>query len=271
MKKTIFITSASSGFGKTTVKLFHEKGWNVVATVRAPEKEQELAALSDVLVVRVDLMQKETIGAAVEAGIKRFGAIDVLVNNAGYGSLGAWEVASEETIRRQFEVNVFGLIGLMKAVVPGMRARGSGVIVNVSSVGGKATFPFSSLYHATKFAVEGLTESLQYELNPAGIRLKIVEPGGYKTDFAGRSYDTFGGGDIAVYQKPYDAFLARLAQWPMSENIGEVAEMIYIAATDGTEQLRYPVGRDAGQLLEARHQMDDIAFKNMMAEQTGVK
>jgi NAD(P)-dependent dehydrogenase (short-subunit alcohol dehydrogenase family) len=137
-------------------------------------------------------------------------------------------------------------------------------------VGGRITFPFSSLYHATKFAVEGLTESLQYELNPMGIRTKIVEPGGYKTDFAGRSMNLFGAGGLDGYGQMFDRMLGSLEQWPMSENIGEVAEAIFEAATDGTEKLRYPVGHDTAPLLEARKQLDDVTFKKTILGQMGL-
>ena len=270
MKKTVLITGASSGFGRATVKLFHQKGWNVIATMRSPDKETELSAISGVLVTRLDVTDKHSIREAVQAGLHQFGQIDTLVNNAGFGTLGALEAAPEEVIRQQFEVNFFGLIEVVKAVLPGMREHKSGTIINVSSIGGKLTFPFCSLYHATKFAVEGLTESLQYELNPLGIRLKLVEPGGYKTDFAGRSMSFYGVGGIDGYQQPFDRFLERLVQWPMSENLSEVAEAIYEAASDGTEKLRYPIGHDAVPMLEARHQMDDMAFKKMIVSQTGI-
>ncbi|MBN9383352.1 MAG: SDR family oxidoreductase [Chitinophagaceae bacterium] len=270
MKKTVFITGASSGFGKATVKLFHQKGWNVIATMRSPENEKELSAFSGVLVTRLDVTDNSSIGEAVQTGIRQFGGIDVLVNNAGFGTLGTLEAAPEEAIQQQFEVNVFGLIKVTKAVLPDMRARKTGIIINVSSVGGRVTFPFCTLYHATKFAVEGLTESLQYELNPLGIRTKLVEPGGYKTDFAGRSMNIYGTDGLDDYQQPFESFLGRLADWPMSENIGEVAEVIYEAATDGAEKLRYPVGHDAVQLLETRQQIDDVVFKKMMVGQTGI-
>jgi NAD(P)-dependent dehydrogenase (short-subunit alcohol dehydrogenase family) len=268
MKKTVLITGASSGFGRATVKLFQQKDWNVIATMRSPEKETELSALSGVLVTRLDVTDKASIASAVQVGIRQFGGIDVLVNNAGFGTLGALEAAPDDVIRQQFEVNFFGLIDVTKAVLPGMRARRSGVIVNVSSIGGRVTFPFCTLYHATKFAVEGLTESMQYELNPMGIRTKIVEPGGYKTEFAGRSMGFFGVGSLDDYRPPYDLFIRNLAQWPMSEKIGEVAEVVYEAATDGTEKLRYPAGHDAAPLLETRRQTDDVAFKKMMVDQT---
>ena len=270
MKKTVLITGASSGFGRATVKLFHQKGWNVVAAMRSPEKETELSVLSGVLVTRLDVTRKSEIDEAVQAGIREFGQIDVLVNNAGYGTLGALEAAPEEVIRQQFDVNLFGLIEVTKAILPGMRKQGSGVIINISSVGGRVTFPFCTLYHASKFAVEGMTESLQYELNPLGIRLKLVEPGGYKTDFAGRSMSYYGAGGLEGYQEPFDRFAGKLDQWPMSENLGEVAEAIFQAATDGTERLRYPVGHDAVPLLESRQQVDDVAFKKLMISQTGI-
>jgi NAD(P)-dependent dehydrogenase (short-subunit alcohol dehydrogenase family) len=268
MKQTVLITGASSGFGKETVKLFHQKGWNVVATMRTPDAS--FSALDGVLVVRLDVTDKASIASAFAAAERHFGGVDVLVNNAGFGTLGALEAASDEVIRQQFEVNFFGLIDVTKVVLPGMRARKSGVIINVSSIGGRVTFPFCSLYHATKFAVEGLTESLQYELNPLGIRLKIVEPGGYKTNFAGRSMSFYGTGGIDAYEAPFNKFLAQVERWPMSENIGEVADVIFAAATDGSEQLRYLSGHETGALMEARHQLDDVAFKKVITAQMGI-
>jgi NAD(P)-dependent dehydrogenase (short-subunit alcohol dehydrogenase family) len=270
MKKTVLITGASSGFGKEAVKLFHTNGWNVVATMRSPEKETELSALDGVLISKLDVTDKATIQSAVHAAIEKFGKIDVLVNNAGYGALGAFEAATAEQVKQQFDVNFFGLIAVTKAILPIMRQQRSGIIINVSSVGGRITFPFSSLYHATKFAVEGLTESMQYELNPLGIRLKIIEPGGYKTEFAGRSMALFGVEGLDDYKPSFEKFTSMLEDWPMSENIGEVADAIYSAATDGTEKLRYPVGHDAVQMIAARQQMDDVDFKDMITGQMAV-
>ena len=161
MKKTVLITGASSGFGRSAANLFHKSGWNVIATMRSPKKETELTELNGILISKLDVTDKSSIENAVKEGIEKFGTIDVLVNNAGYGALGAMEAATEEQVRQQFEVNFFGLIAVTKAVLPIMRQHRSGIIINVSSVGGRVTFPFSSLYHATKFAVEGLTESMQ--------------------------------------------------------------------------------------------------------------
>jgi len=267
MKNTILITGASSGFGRAAVQLFHQQGWNVVATMRSPDKDRALSGLENVLVVRLDVTDPESIQETIAGAVARFGRIDVLVNNAGYGTLGALEAASSEVIRRQVDTNLIGLIQVTQSVLPVMRQQRSGTIINVSSVGGRVTFPFSSLYHATKFAVEGLTESLQYELNPLGIRLKIVEPGGYKTDFVSRSMDYYGAGDISDYQEAFDRFAAKLETWPLSENIGEVAGAIFAAATDDSEQLRYQTDAHGKQLLEARGQMDDIAFRKMMTAQ----
>lgn len=267
MKNTVLITGASSGFGKAAVRLFQQEGWNVVATMRSPEKDQELQQLENVIVVRLDVTEPQSIQAAVNSAVAQFGRIDVLVNNAGYGTLGALEAAPIDVIRRQLDTNLIGLIQVTQAVLPVMRGQRSGTIINVSSIGGRVTFPFSSLYHATKFAVEGLTESLQYELDPLGIHLKIVEPGGYKTDFVSRSMDYFGAGNIADYDGAFSRFAEKLETWPLSENISEVADAIFAAATDGSQQLRYPTDAHGQQLLQARGQMDDVAFKQMMMSQ----
>ena len=265
MKKTILITGASSGFGRETAELFDAKGWNVIATMRSPEKETELIKLGNVLLTKLDVTDKQSIQSAVAAGIEKFGGIDVLVNNAGYGAFGELESASEEEIRKQFDVNLFGLIAVTQAVLPGMRKKREGVVINVSSVGGKVTFPYSSLYHATKFALEGLTESVQYELNQFGIRMKIVEPGGYKTNFAGRSMSVFNADGPEDYKPSFEHFMTMIENWPMSDKLSEVAEAVYEAATDGTEKLRYPADPHAAELIQTRHQMGDVEFKKMMA------
>eukprot|EP01132_Coremiostelium_polycephalum_P018879 gene18879-22483_t len=200
MQKTILITGASSGFGRETAKLFNKNGWNVIASMRSPEKEKELNKLGNVRVVHLDVTDKQSIQKAVNEGINQFGKIDVLLNNAGFGAIGALEAATDEIITQQFNVNFYGLIHVTKVVLPYMRQNSEGIIINVSSMGGKITLPFSSLYHATKFAVEGLSEAIQYELNPLGIKLKIIEPGSYRTDFGNRSLITFGIDDFSDYK-----------------------------------------------------------------------
>ncbi len=271
MAKTVLITGSSSGFGRLTAKLFQRKGWNVVATMRRPEEETELLALENTVVQRLDVTNKGSIEAAVAAADKRFGGVDVLVNNAGYGALGPMEAGSDESIRRQMDVNYFGLIDVTKAVLPQMRDRGDGTIINISSMGGRVTFPFTALYHASKFAVEGLTEALQYELNPMGIRLKLVEPGAFQTDFT-KSMTVTDVQQIPAYEGPWQDFVSAMqSMMGAGQDPQEVADTVFAAATDESEQLRYPVGEDATQVLGARATMDDVAFKRMIAERMGVK
>lgn len=269
MSKTVLITGSSSGIGKATAKHFHERGWNVVATMRTPEKERELTALDNVLVTRLDVEDSASMTAAVNESIKRFGGIDVLVNNAGFGSYGPLEAIPMENVRRQFDVNVIGLIEMMKAVLPHFREKKSGVIVNISSVGGRTTFPLGTLYHGTKWAVEGISEALSFELGLIGVRMKIVEPGAIKTDFAGRSFDFNNDESLEAYQGLVQGIRAAMA--PMMENGAEAsfcAEAIYAAATDESDRLRYLVGADAEMMAANREKHGDqksVAWvKNML-------
>ncbi len=271
MSKTVFITGASTGFGKLSAKKFQREGWNVVATMRSPQKENELNQLDNILVTELDVTKPETITNAVNEAIEKFGTIDVLVNNAGYGAAGPMEAGTDAQIRYQMEVNFFGLINVTKGILPVMRAKKSGTIINISSMGGRITFPYLSLYHATKFAVEGLTESMQYELDPLGINLKIVEPGAFNTDFSTRSLQLFDTSNLEDYQEHLQKFLKVMeATAGSSGDPQEVAETIYAAATDSSDRLRYLVGEDAIQILGARGQMDDASFKKMMLENLGL-
>lgn len=271
MTPTILITGASSGIGRAAAKLFQSAGWQVIATMRTPQHERELNTLDRVLVERLDVLDLASIDSAVAAGLARFGRIDVLLNNAGYGAYGPLEATPIEKIRRQFDVNVLGVLATTKAVLPHMRAQGSGTVLNISSIGGKMTFPLGSLYHGTKFAVEGLSESLHYELLPLGIRVKVIEPGMVKTDFAGRSFDFNHDPTLLPYQALVQAFLA--AMGPMAENASSpelVADILLAAATDGKDQLRYEAGADAVQLLAARRAADDASFLGGMRAQFGL-
>ena len=262
MAKTILITGSSSGIGKATAQFFHEQGWNVVATMRTPEKETELNQLDNVLVTRLDVQDESSIESAVEQSIDRFGKIDVLLNNAGYGLGGPLEAMSMDQIRRQFDVNVFGLIASMKAILPHFRENKDGTIINVSSVGGRMSFPFFTLYHGTKFAVEGISEALSYELETIGVKMKLVEPGAIKTDFAGRSMELVNDDTLVEYQGLMQTFSAAM-EGDMMANASEpklVAEVIFTAATDGTDQLRYLAGADAELYMANRNSQDDAAF-----------
>jgi NAD(P)-dependent dehydrogenase (short-subunit alcohol dehydrogenase family) len=259
--KTILITGASSGIGKATARRFQTEGWNVVATMRDPSAGADLVALDNVLVTRLDVTNPGSIAAAVAAGINRFGKIDVLLNNAGYGAYGPLEAFSMDRIRRQFDTNVIGLLEVTKAVLPHMRANRSGTIVNISSIGGQITFPLGTLYHGTKFAVEGLSEALHYELEPLGIRVRIIEPGMIKTDFGGRSFDFAMDESLPDYGPTAAAMgrlFGKLAVNPSSPDI--VAAVIWEAASDTSERLRYRAGTDAHALLDDRKAQDDATF-----------
>jgi len=259
--KTILITGASSGIGKATAKGFQAQGWNVVATMRDPSAETELNALDRVLVTALDVTDPTSITGAIDAGISRFGGIDVLLNNAGYGAYGALEAFSMERIRRQFDTNVIGLLEVTKAVLPHMRENHSGTIINISSIGGQITFPLGTLYHGTKFAVEGLSEALHYELEPLGIRVRIVEPGMIKTDFGGRSFDMAMDESLSDYAPTANAMgtlFGKLAANPSPPEA--VADVIWQAANDTTDTLRYRAGADAEKLLSDRKTQDDATF-----------
>lgn len=271
MKQTILITGSSTGIGKATAKFFHNKGWNVIATMRTPENEEELKKLEDVLVTRLDVLDLTSIKAAVKQGIEKFGKIDVVVNNAGYGAYGPLESFPRENILRQFNTNVTGLLDVTREIIPHFRKNKNGILINISSVGGKITFPLGSLYHGTKFAVEGISESLNYEMEQIGCKIKIIEPGAINTDFAGRSFDFNNDKSLIEYQDTVDKMLKaveNLLQYASDPEL--VAEVIYEAATDGTDTLRYTAGEDAKELLAARKIVSDEEFSKNLKGQFAV-
>jgi short-subunit dehydrogenase len=271
MNKTILITGASTGIGKETAKLFQSKGWNVIATMRTPENESELTQLKNVFVTKLDVLDLDSIQNSVKQGIQKFGKIDVLLNNAGYGAFGVLESFSRERIIKQFNTNVIGLIDVTKAILPHFRQNKSGMIINVSSVGGRVTYPLGTLYHGTKFAVEGISEALQYEVEQFGGQVKIVEPGTITTDFAGRSLDFSNDESLSEYQHIVGKLLgARSTMMNAASPVNIVAEVIFEAATDGKKQLRYSVGEDAKMLLANRQQYSDEVFMAEMKSLFGL-
>ena len=251
--KTVVITGASTGIGRASAGRFAREGWRVAATMRRPEEHEELGSIEGISLYRLDVTDREEVASTATAIVADLGVPHVVVNNAGYGAAGPLETSPHEKIDRQIATNLTGLIDVTRAFLPGMRESGRGVFVNITSVGGLTTFPFFSLYHATKWAVEGLTESLRYELGFFGLQAKIVEPGGVHTDFASRSLDTSDDGSTDEYTR----YLTQLFEGAAARRVGystpeEVADVIFEAATDGTPRLRYVSGQDAEELLAAR-------------------
>lgn len=257
MNKTILITGSSAGIGKAAAQYFAARSWNVIATMRSPEKETELTTLNNVFVTRLDVQEKAGMQQVIAEGIKRFGKIDVLLNNAGYGLFGPFELATDAQIKQQFDVNVFGLMHLTQAILPHFRENKAGTIINVSSIGGRITYPIVSMYHATKFAVEGFSESLAYELAALNIKVKLVEPGAIATGFDTAANFT-GNPEITDYDSFVQGFLNLWGSKTQERTTPlQVAEVIYEAATDGSSRLRYLAGEDAKELTRVRMAGDE--------------
>lgn len=239
MSKVVLVTGSSTGIGRAVAGYFYARGWKVAASMRTPERATWAPQDERFFPVALDVTSVESIETALQSIQTRWGGIDVLVNNAGYGLVGPFEGTDPDQVRRQFETNVFGLMNTTRSILPHFRQRRQGVIINVSSVGGQVTFPLYSCYHSTKWAVEGFTESLQFELKPFNIRLKLVEPGAIKTEFYDRSQDRVEAPD---YQPFYDKTMERLQQAGEKAPGPEiVAQTIWRAATDNSWKMRYPV------------------------------
>lgn len=271
MPKTVLITGASSGFGEATARLFASRGWNVAATMRRPEAGEELAKLPNLFVTRLDVEDAASIQSAVASSIERFGRVDVVVNNAGFGLMGVFEATPREKVREQFEVNLFGAMEVIRAVLPHLRANRSGTIVNVSSGAGVFALPLISLYTATKFALEGFSESLSYELADLGIQVKIVEPGGVtSTGFVQRSGSEAalldGLSDYLPFLEGANRLFQNLAKARAGATSEEVAEVIYRAATDGTNQLRYVATEDIKPMIAMRRGTSEAEYMAYMRE-----
>lgn len=265
MSKTVLITGTSSGIGLETAKHFAQKGWNVVATMRKPEQASKDLVAPNILVTRLDVLDENSIQAAVQSGVERFGKIDVLVNNAGYGVMGAFEPTPLANIKRQFDTNVFGLMSVIRGILPHFKKNQNGVILNLSSVGGRTTFPLFSLYHSTKFAVEGFSESLQYELEPLGIRVKLIEPGAVLTNFGGSSLDKVDVTEWASYQDYTKALTVKIEKAAtQGQTPDQVAAVIFKAATDGSKRLRYISGGQPKFLLFLKRILPECLFREFM-------
>jgi NAD(P)-dependent dehydrogenase (short-subunit alcohol dehydrogenase family) len=182
-----FITGCSTGFGRALATLALERGYRVVVTSRNTDDIKELAKKGDALIVKLDVTDPKDVKHAVKEALHKFGHIDVLVNNAGIGYFGAIEESEHHAVRTMFDINLFGAASVTDAILPGMRANRYGFIVNISSIGGLCSAPSLGYYSATKFALEGMSEALRQEVEPLGIKVMMVEPSGFRTDWAGRS------------------------------------------------------------------------------------
>jgi NAD(P)-dependent dehydrogenase (short-subunit alcohol dehydrogenase family) len=269
--KTIVITGASSGIGKATARLFLDKGWNVVATMRNPAAEKDLKEQARLKLLGLDVQDPEGPKAAVAEAIGTYGRIDVWLNNAGYGAFGPVEAGRRNEIERQFDVNVFGLIACVQAVAPHFRERKAGVLINISSIGGIMTVPAYAVYNATKFAVEGLSEGLWYELGTFGVKVKVIEPGAIKTEFGGRSQDVWDVSRVPAYAPFMDKVSAARAQYISNSSTPElVAEVIYRAATEPSDRMRYIAGADARRLIPLRRLLGAGVTMKMIKQRFGL-
>lgn len=273
-KKTVLITGASSGIGKAAALKFVAEGWNVIATMRSPEAETELQTGGNVLVTALDVTDTASIEAAVNHGLQHFGRIDALINNAGYGQSGLFEAISEAQIRRQFEVNVFGVMHVIRAVLPHFRQQQSGMILNISSGAGRFTLPLISLYASSKFALEGFSEALSFELAALNIIVKIIEPGGTATNFSNASAETFAFDPSLEAYNSFNNAAGQLFDSLRAQELTEataVADLIYTAATDGTDTLRYAIGNEGFQeRMQARATLPDQEYINYIKSGYGI-
>jgi NAD(P)-dependent dehydrogenase (short-subunit alcohol dehydrogenase family) len=246
--KSVLITGCSSGYGLETARHFHAQGWNVIATMRTP-REDVLPRSERLRVLPLDVTKPASIAAAIQAS----GTIDVLVNNAGIGLFGAFEVTPMSTVREVFEANTFGVMAMTQAVLPQMRARRSGVVVNVTSSATLAPMPLVSAYTASKMAIEGFTASLAFELAEFGLWAKLVEPGyGPSTGFTKNSGSRLEGLLPEAYAPLAQRAFATLGQGPGAVTTeADVAEGVWRAANDTSGQLRFPAGADAVALAQA--------------------
>lgn len=244
---TVLITGCSSGYGLATAHRFHDEGWNVIATMRNPS-EGLFDGRDRVRLLRLDVTDPASISAAVAAS----GPIDVLVNNAGIGAVGAFEATPMQTVRELFDTNTFGVMAMTQAVIPQMRARGEGTIVNVTSSTTLAAMPLAAAYTASKSAIEGFSGSLALELGFFGVRVKLVEPGyGPSTRFGDNGSDRMSGLFPAEYDDFAGPIMAAFARPGAVTTAQDVADTVFAAAVDTSERLRFPAGPDAVALFES--------------------
>lgn len=271
--KVALVTGSSSGIGLETSLMLARAGFNTYASMRNLEKSKNITEIAKkeklpLQVVQLDVNNDGSVKDAIVKILKADQRIDVLINNAGYGLFGSVEDTSIEEIKAQFETNFFGVVRVTQQVLPLMRRQNSGTIVNVSSVGGRIGLPALSAYHSTKFALEGLSESIAFELEPFGIRVVIIEPGVIRTNILNSSSSAKKALDpkspyFSLSQKLNDNFKSMMES-ELSSPPEEVAKVILQAVTSENPQLRYSVGDDAAKLTHARKNMPDKEFRKMI-------
>ena len=271
ISKVILITGCSTGIGRSTAERLAGRGYTVYATARRLESISDLEA-KGCRVLPLDVCNEDSMRAAVTAVEQAHGAVGVLVNNAGYGEDGPIEQVAMEAVRRQFETNVFGLVQLTQLVLPGMRKQRWGRIINVSSMGGKLVFPGWGFYHATKFAVEAISDALRFEVKPFGINVSVIEPGSIRTQFEETSMGSMD--SVAPEGSPYAAFMGRVAErgratysGPLAAGPEIVARAIEHAIKSKRPRTRYPLTAGARTLLFVRRLLPDRAWDALMRTQ----
>jgi NAD(P)-dependent dehydrogenase (short-subunit alcohol dehydrogenase family) len=264
MSKTIFITGASSGLGKATAQLFDSKGWHVIATMRDPDQERELSQLKNVTLLPLDVTRTDQIQSTVAQAIASRN-IDVVFNNAGYGLMGAMEALTEEQIVQQINTNLMGVLWVTKAFIPYFREKKEGLFINTTSIGGLLAFPLLSINHAAKFAIEGWSESMSFELSLHNIGIKTIAPGAIATDFTGRSLVK---ANHPAYQELEDKRLSNVdTMMSKASSAEQIAAIVYEAATDGKDQLRYVAGPDANSIYDRWLEIGSEDFRKEIRDQ----
>jgi NAD(P)-dependent dehydrogenase (short-subunit alcohol dehydrogenase family) len=279
-QRIVVITGSSSGIGFETSLLLAKSGFYTYATVHKLEGEGSRQIIDiakkeklPLEVVQLDVNSDESVTDTINSIVKKHNRIDVIVNNAGYALGGALEETSMDEIRKQFETNFFGAVRVMRAAIPFMRSQRSGKIVNITSMGGRISIPLSTFYHGSKFALEGVSESLQYELEPFGIKMILIEPGAVGSNFW-KSIKIANGATSP--NSPYTQLADNMSKTfkKMEENAmhpSEVAKTILDVVTSDDPQLRYVIGNDATKIIEARQNMSDKEFGNLIKDQFKIR
>ena len=276
-QKVALVTGSSSGIGFETAVHLARNGFYTYASMRNLEKSKSITEVANreklrLKVIQLDVNDDKSVEEAIDRVVKENQKIDVLVNNAGYGLLGALEDLSIEEIKAQFETNFFGVIRVTQQVISVMRQQKSGTIVNISSVGGRMGIPSLSAYHSTKFALEGLSESISYELEPFGIRVVLIEPGFIRTNIMNSSIIAKKAQDLnspyfSLTQQLEKSFKSAMENTSASSPPEEVAKVVLQAATSDSPKLRYAVGNDASSLIQAKTTMSDTEFAGLIKQQ----